>query len=81
MRASLVRIGTSWGVRIPKAVLEQTGLRDEVELDVRGSELVIRSAYVPRTGWDEAFAGMPESDRGMLDEDVPTSWDKFKWEW
>jgi antitoxin MazE len=81
MLASLVRIGNSRGRRIPKAVLEQTGLQDEVELDVRGSQLVIRSADHPRAGWDEAFARMPERECGMLDEDLPTNWDKSEWEW
>ncbi len=28
MKATLIQIGNSRGVRIPKAVLEQTGLRD-----------------------------------------------------
>jgi hypothetical protein len=30
-----VRIGNSQGIRIPKLLLEQAGLKDEVELEVR----------------------------------------------
>jgi antitoxin MazE len=69
MRASLVQIGNSRGIRIPKPLLEQTGLRDEVEIEVRGEQLVIRSANPPRAGWVEAFARMAE--RG----------DESEWKW
>ena len=58
MKASLVQIGNSRGVRIPKAFLEQAGLRDEIEIEVRGSQVVIRPANHPRAGWDESFATM-----------------------
>lgn len=82
MRATLVRIGNSRGVRIPKAVLEQTGLRDEIEMEVRGSQVVIRAAHHPRAGWDEAFSVMAaRGDDKMLDRATPTKWDETEWEW
>ena len=82
MKATLVRIGNSRGVRIPKAVLEQTGLRDEVEMEVRGSQLIIRSPHRPRAGWDEAFAAMAlRGDDALLDQTRPTKWDESEWEW
>jgi len=43
MKARIVRIGNSQGIRIPKLLLEQTGLSDEVELEVRGASLVVRA--------------------------------------
>ncbi|MDP8989600.1 MAG: AbrB/MazE/SpoVT family DNA-binding domain-containing protein [Acidobacteriota bacterium] len=63
MKASLVRIGNSRGVRIPKAFLQQAGLRDEIEIEVRESQVVICPANHPRAGWDESFATM--AARGM----------------
>src|SRR5271155_4902254 len=44
MKSSLVQIGNSRGVRIPKAFLEEAGLRDDVEIEVRGSQIVVRAA-------------------------------------
>ena len=44
MRARVVRIGNSRGVRIPKPLIEQVGLQDEVEIAVEGSSLIIRAA-------------------------------------
>jgi antitoxin MazE len=62
MKTKLVKIGNSRGVRLPKAVIEQAGLRDNnVELTVRDGEVVLRSPprrtrrANPRAGWDEAF--------------------------
>ena len=34
MRARVVKIGNSQGIRIPKPLLEQTGIMDDVELEV-----------------------------------------------
>ena len=82
MRASLVQIGNSRGVRIPKAVLEQTGLRDEIEMEVRGSQVVIRAASHPRAGWEDAFSAMAaRGDDKLLDRATPTRWEKAEWEW
>jgi len=82
MKASVVQIGNSRGVRIPKAVLEQVGLRDEVEMEVRGSQLIIRPADHPRAGWEAAFAKMAEhGDDALLDSSTPTQWDETEWQW
>ena len=82
MKANLVQIGNSRGVRIPKAILKQTGLSDEIEMEVRGSQLVIRAANHPRAGWAEAFARMAaRGDDKLLDPYVPTKWDETEWEW
>lgn len=44
MKARIVRIGNSQGIRIPKLLLEQTGLSDEVELEVHGASLILRTS-------------------------------------
>jgi antitoxin MazE len=82
MKASLVAIGNSRGVRIPKALLEQTGLQEDIEMEVQGSQIVIRSARRAREGWAEAFARMAAAgDDALLDAPVPTEWDQSEWEW
>ena len=83
MKSRIVRIGNSQGIRIPKPVLEQAGLCDEVEIDVRGTTLVIRPARRPREGWDAAFRDMAaRGDDALLDRDLPSSkWDEEEWEW
>ena len=57
LAAKLVRIGNSRGVRLPKAVIEQAGLTESIEISVRGDEVIIQSSRSanPRAGWDAAF--------------------------
>jgi antitoxin MazE len=82
IKTRLVRIGNSQGIRLPKAVLEQCGLRDAVELEPRDGELVIRPAGHPRAGWDDAFRRMSAADDDkLLDEPVETDWDREDWVW
>lgn len=84
MKTSVVRIGNSRGIRIPKALLEQCHLRDEVELEVRDDHLLVRSAAKPRSGWAESFRRMHEQgDDALLDkEPLPsTQWERTEWEW
>jgi len=84
MKASVVRIGNSRGIRIPKTLLEQCRLGGTVELEVRQGELVVRPAAKPRSGWEEAFREMAQrGDDALLDrESLPsTRWDKTEWKW
>lgn len=82
VRGHIVRIGNSQGIRIPKALLEQSGIGSDVEIEVQHQSLVIRSAKQARLGWAEAFASMSvQGDDVLLDEDINTEWDQTEWEW
>lgn len=84
MKARLLRIGSSLGIRIPKLLLEQAGLQDEVEIEVEGNRLVLRALGHPRAGWDEAFQVMArQGGDSLLDggDHLPTQWDEEEWEW
>lgn len=84
MRASIVRIGNSQGIRIPKVILEQTHLKGEVELEVRDQQILIRAVRKPRQDWGRKFKVMAEmGDDRLLDSNVvgQTSWDEEEWQW
>lgn len=84
MKTRIVRIGNSQGVRIPKPLLEQTGLRGEVEITAEDGSLVIRPVKKPRDGWDTAFREMARrGDDKLIDDVAPSlsSWDEEEWEW
>lgn len=83
VKTRIVRIGNSQGVRIPKPLLEESGLAGEVELAVEGREIVIRPVADPRRGWSEAFAEMAaRGDDRLLDPNVSGSaWDDEEWTW
>ena len=83
MKTSLIAIGNSRGIRIPKPLIEQCGLQNEVELDVRDNAIIIRSINPSRLGWDEAFAQMNRlaDDAMLLDDSKASKWDTEEWEW
>jgi antitoxin MazE len=84
VKTRIVKMGNSKGVRIPKPILEQLGLGEEVELLIRENQLVIRASRGPRAGWDEHFKRMAEQgDDRLLDEKAVhlTKWDRDQWQW
>lgn len=83
MKADLIHIGNSRGVRIPKPIIEQCGLGDTVELRVVDDRLVISSRRPPRHGWDKAFqqAGETATDELLLDSVASNAFDRKEWRW
>lgn len=83
IRTHIIKIGNSQGVRIPKVLLDQSALQDEVELEVLEGQIVIRPARTTRAGWDEQFRAMSSSeDDRLLDEEFTSNaWDEVEWEW
>ena len=84
MKAHVVRIGNSRGIRIPKSVIEQCQLHGAVDLIVQQGQLVVRSAAKARVGWDQAFEQMHrQGDDQLTDRDTPSTsqWDRKDWTW
>ncbi len=84
MRARVVKIGNSQGIRIPKPLLEQTGIMDDVELEVEKDQIIIRPVANPREHWDDAFKTMADKGDDTLvigQENISHSWDEEEWLW
>jgi antitoxin MazE len=82
MKTHLVRIGNSRGVRLPKTIIAQAGLTDEVELGVRDGAVIIARATSVRSGWADAARQMRQRDEDrLLDALTPTSFDEKEWQW
>ena len=81
-KTRIVRIGNSRGIRVPKVLLDQAQLPDEVELHAEPGRLVVQGVRRPRTGWAEAARTMAEARHdGLLDPPSPTRFDREAWEW
>ena len=81
MKTRLVRIGNSRGVRLPKPLIEQAGLHDEVELEVRHGAIVITPADGPRKGWEEAAKQMAQRREDDLIDTEGSRFDEEEWHW
>jgi antitoxin MazE len=81
MKSRLVRIGNSRGVRLPKTIIDQVGLDDEIELRVENHALVIVPVGRPRAGWAEAAQHVAAESGGLLDPSTPTHFDEHEWRW
>lgn len=81
-KTRIVRIGNSRGIRVPKVLLDQAQLPDEVELHAEPGRLVVQGARRPRMGWAEAARAMSkQGDTDLLDEPTATRFDREEWEW
>ena len=86
MTTHIIPIGNSRGIRIPKAILEQAGLEGEVELLLKGKQLIISSKRKAREGWAEMYAEAKKRGDDVLTEEdkewlnaPPTSFDEEEW--
>jgi len=82
---TLIRIGNSQGVRIPKAIIEQTQLEDkELVFKINDDGLLIQPLHQPRKGWKKEFdkilkiKGADQIDQEWLGAPLT---DNEDWEW
>ena len=84
MKASIIKIGNSHGIRIPKPIISQCGFKEEVEFLVQNNALIIKSHKSSRKNWDAAFKKMAaNADDQLLNSEthISTEWDESEWEW
>ena len=83
MKTKLVQIGNSKGVRIPKPLIEQSGLSEDIELILKDNEIILRSANGPRKDWEQAFKKMAEQgDDQLMHPEIAefhNNWDETEW--
>ena len=83
MEASLIKIGNSMCVIIPKHFLKETGMSNKVEIKIVEHGLFISPLNeMPRQGWQEKFAksGTANKDIEFVDSNL-NSWDEDGWTW
>lgn len=85
MKTKIIEIGNSKGVRIPRHIIEQIGLKNEVEIEIKDKNIILKPTSKTRDNWDIAFQKMANNkDDILLDKESLkdlTSWDKEEWEW
>ena len=85
MRSKIVKIGNSKGIRLPKTIIEQCELKDEVTLQVKDKKIIISSSKVSRKGWAEEFRRLTKNQEGKDDlkefRNFTTQWENEEWQW
>jgi len=82
MKAAVVPIGNSKGIRIPKPLLEQCHIGDQVELEVQDNNIIIMpSKKRARDDWDAAFEKMHQNndDKLLIDDSVDLRMEDWEW--
>ncbi len=82
MKASVVPIGNSRDIRIPKTVLEECKIEDEVVIEVEDQTTVIKPVkHTPRKNWEKAFRKMHEQNEDSLILDELLDAETLDWKW
>jgi len=82
MLVSVVSIGDSKGIRIPKNILNELNIENELDMHIYNGEIILkRLERMPREGWDAAFMEMHDSgdDELILPEQLEEN--SFNWDW
>jgi antitoxin MazE len=82
IKTRIVRIGNSRGIRVPKVLLDEAGLPEEVQLRAEPGRLVVSAATHPRAGWaSKARTLHRRGDDAPLDPPTRTTFDDTEWRW
>ena len=80
----IIHIGNSFGVRIPKAIIQQVGFKEHMDLVFKITEegLLVSPKKQAREGWEEKFKSTKkELKKPSLLDDFPNEFDKDEWNW
>lgn len=82
MKAQIIQIGNSQGIRIPKVLLEESGISGEVDLESTADGILIRNIKKPRGDWEAIFTELGDTDDDLqVTDDAATDFDKKEWKW
>lgn len=71
MELSLINIGNSKGIRLPKTILDKYNITDKIELILEKGHIVLKTKQEPRKNWSKAFEKMHKNqDDQLLIDDV-----------
>ena len=79
LETRIVQWGNSRGVRIPRPLLEQAGITEDVTMEVRDGGIVIRARNAhPREGWAASVSAMVEAGHATLEwpDDLEDAFDE-----
>jgi antitoxin MazE len=82
MKLNIVAIGNSKGIRLPKTILNQCDIRDEVDLEIEDGKIVLYPVVKKaRQNWPEEFKKMKtnKDDKFLIDDNVDLEMSDWNW--
>ena len=82
--AHIIRIGNSFGVRIPKTIIQQVGFKENIALvfKITKEGLLISPAKQAREGWEQQFKSTKKGlKEPSLLGDFSHEFDEDEWKW
>lgn len=55
MKANIIQVGNSKGIRIPETIIKEYNIEDTVELELKEDQIILRPSTNPRKGWAAKF--------------------------
>ena len=81
MRIKLIDIGNSKGIRLPKALISQYHLEDEISVEPLDDGLLIKSTSKSRIGWEDAFKNALNTSDLNEWKGFQNKFDQEEWTW
>ena len=82
MKTSIVPIGNSKGIKIPKIILEQCHIKEKVIMEVEYDKIIIKPVKnKPRDNWEQSFKKMHENedDQLIIEDKIDLAMDNWEW--
>ncbi len=71
MEIPVINIGNSKAIKLPKAILEQYNISDNLELILENDKISLKPISTPRKDWEKSFKEMSAGgDDQLLIDDV-----------
>lgn len=82
METSILKIGNSKGVIIPKRMLSRLGNSRKWDIQLKDGGLFIAPIHEAREGWEQLFASAAgESHEGDIFDGTDNEFDREEWTW
>ncbi|WP_294205302.1 hypothetical protein [uncultured Chryseobacterium sp.] len=82
MKTKVRKIGNSLGIIISQKILDQVAVKEEVNLFIKDSKIIIEAVKEnPRENWEELLLKAGSLKDNVFLEDFENDFDKSEWTW
>ena len=83
MKIKLINIGNSKGLRLPKTIIQQYKIGEDLQIELQEDGILLKPLTKPRTGWSEQFenAVKPNEKQEKNWIEARNRFDKEEWTW